>query len=245
MTKKTLNLYHFMPDKLNLYGDIGNIIALKKRAEWKDIQVNVVNIDDTNNVSLDEMDLFFIGGGSDREQKIATDKLIHIKDELKEKIEAGTPGLLICGGYQFLGEKYITLKKEELKGLGIFDFYTEAKEKRLVGNIVVESEKFGSIVGFENHSGQTFHELPALGKVLKGYGNTEASGDEGLHYKNIIGTYLHGPILPKNPKITDYLIETAIQQKYGSDEKIKELETTFEDRAKNYMIERENKERGK
>jgi CobQ-like glutamine amidotransferase family enzyme len=245
MTKKEINLYHFMPDKLNLYGDIGNVIAIKKRAEWKGIHVNVINVEDTNNISLDKMDLFFIGGGSDREQKIATDKLAHIKNELKDKIESGTPGLLICGGYQFLGKKYITLQKDEVEGLAIFDFHTEAKEKRLVGNIVLESKLFGPIVGFENHSGQTFHKFPTLGKVTNGYGNTEKGGYEGLHYKNIIGTYLHGPILPKNPKIADYLIDKAIQQKYGIEEKTKELINTIENRAQMYVIDRETKERGK
>jgi CobQ-like glutamine amidotransferase family enzyme len=234
-----------MSDKLNLYGDIGNVITLKKRAEWKGIQMNILNIDDTKEISLQEMDLFFIGGGSDREQKIATDKLTYIKDELKTKIEEGTPGLLICGGYQFLGKKYITLKKEELNGLGIFDFHTEAKEKRLVGDIILESEIFGTIVGFENHSGQTFHQLPTLGKVKKGYGNTEENGYEGLHYKNIIGTYLHGPILPKNPTIADYLIDQAILKKYGTKEITNELENTFENRAKNFIVERETKERRK
>ena len=237
MEKKVLNLYHFMPDKLNLYGDIGNVLALKKRAGWRDIQLNIRNIEETKDLSLDDMDLFFIGGGSDREQKLATDKLSLIKEQMLTKIETGTPGLLICGGYQFLGKKYITLNQEEIEGLGIFEFHTEAKPKRLVGNIILESEEFGDIFGFENHSGQTFHHLETLGKVKKGFGNTEDSGLEGLRYQNIIGTYLHGPILPKNPKIADFLIEKAIQNKYGEKEMLKNLPDKMEEKARAHIFQ--------
>jgi CobQ-like glutamine amidotransferase family enzyme len=221
--KKKINLYHFMPEKLNLYGDIGNIIALRKRANDMDIELVIHNIEETEGISLEEMDMFFIGGGSDREQKIATEKLRHIKEELKEKIEKGTPGLMICGGYQFLGKKYVTLEGAELEGLGIFQFETIAKEKRLVGNIILDSSEFGLIAGFENHSGRTYHNEKTLGSVKKGYGNDDESGKEGLRYNNIIGTYLHGPILPKNPKITDFLLEKSIELKFG--EEIKEKET--------------------
>jgi CobQ-like glutamine amidotransferase family enzyme len=223
--KKKINLYHFMPEKLNLYGDIGNIIALKKRANDMNVELIIHNIEETEGIDLKEMDLFFIGGGSDREQKIATEKLRHIKVELKEKIENGTPGLMICGGYQFLGKKYITLEGTELDGLGIFQFETIAKEKRLVGNIILESPEFGLIAGFENHSGRTYHDENTLGTVKKGYGNDDESGKEGLRYNNIIGTYLHGPILPKNPKITDYLLEKSLELKFGKE--IKEKDTTM------------------
>ena len=145
------------------------------------------------------------------------------KEELKEKIEKGTPGLMICGGYQFLGKKYVTLEGAELEGLGIFQFETIAKEKRLVGNIILDSSEFGLIAGFENHSGRTYHNEKTLGSVKKGYGNDDESGKEGLRYNNIIGTYLHGPILPKNPKITDFILEKSIELKFG--EEIKEKET--------------------
>lgn len=212
--KYELTLYHFFPDKLNLYGDRGNIIVLKKRAEWRDIDLKIVNVSETAELDLENMDLFFIGGGSDREQDIATKELVKIKEPLKNKIESGTPGLTICGGYQFLGTEYLTASGEVFKGLGILDFYTEAKEGRLIGNILIESEVFGKVIGFENHGGRTYHSFPTLGSVVKGYGNNDEDQKEGIHYKNLIGTYMHGPLLPKNPKIADYLLLNALQNKY-------------------------------
>lgn len=135
-----LTVYHFMSDKLNLYSDIGNIIALKQRAKKRGIQLNVVEVNQTEGVTLDNCDIFFIGGGSDREQSIATKELSKIKTTLKDAIEDGMPGLTICGGYQFLGTKYITPDGTELEGLGILDFYTESRTERLTGDIVIESD---------------------------------------------------------------------------------------------------------
>lgn len=154
-----LTIYHFMSDKLNLYSDIGNIIALRQRAKKRNIKVNVVEINETEGITFDECDIFFIGGGSDREQALATKELSKIKTPLKEAIEDGMPGLTICGGYQFLGKKYITPDGTELEGLGILDFYTESKTNRLTGDIVIESDTFGTIVGFENHGGRTYHDF--------------------------------------------------------------------------------------
>ena len=148
-----LKLYHFMPDKLNLYGDIGNVISLKKRCEWRGIDLKIENITSTSGIKLSDCDMFFIGGGSDREQCIATEQFSKIKNEFKAAIENGTPALTICGGYQFLGEYYKTVDGIKLPGLNILDFYTESlpNKPRLIGNILLESEKFGNIVGFENH----------------------------------------------------------------------------------------------
>jgi len=216
-SEKTLTLYHFSPDKLNLYGDRGNIIVLKKRCEWRGITLQIKEIKETDHLSLDEMDLFFIGGGSDREQSIATGELQKIKDELKEKIESGTPGLTICGGYQFLGTEYIDASGNRLETLGILDFRTVAKQPRLIGNVLIHSNMFGKVVGFENHAGRTYHPYDTLGDVEVGYGNNDEDRKEGLLYKNLIGTYLHGPILPKNPQIADFLIKKAIEKKYGSE----------------------------
>lgn len=215
--KKTLTLYHFFPDKLNLYGDRGNIISLVKRCEWRGIELKVKEIKKTDGLEMDDMDMFFIGGGSDREQSLATEELKKIKHKLKEKIEMGVPALTICGGYQFLGTEYLDAKGNKLDCLGILDFRTIAKQPRLVGNVLLKSKKFGEIVGFENHGGRTYHSYEYLGDVVQGYGNEELNKQEGLFYKNLIGTYLHGPILPKNPAITDFLIETAIVNRYGKE----------------------------
>ncbi|MCO4096936.1 glutamine amidotransferase [Macrococcus canis] len=234
---KTIEVYHFMPDKLNLYGDIGNIIALKKRAAWRGIHVNVTDINTTAGIKISDADILFIGGGSDREQKIATDDLFHVKDDFKAAIEDGMPALTICGGYQFLGEKYITPDGQELRGLNILDFYTESKPERLIGNIVIESDTFGQIVGFENHGGRTYHNYGTLGHVVSGFGNNDDDKEEGLHYKNLLGTYLHGPILPKNHEITDYLLRTACERKNIQFPEI-ELDNMREEAAKQVIVNR-------
>ncbi|XTP56796.1 glutamine amidotransferase [Niallia sp. Krafla_26] len=210
-------MFHFFPDKLNLYGDRGNALCLAKRCDWRGIHLVIKEIRRMDECSLEEMDLFLIGGGSDREQALVTRELKKMKDGLKEKIENGVPGLMICGGYQFLGNQYIDSVGNEMEGLGILDFYTVAKYPRLVGNALIRSPLFGEIVGFENHAGRTYHGYPTLGKVEKGFGNNEVDKEEGLFYKNIIGTYLHGPILPKNPTIADYLIQKALEYRYGAE----------------------------
>ncbi|OFP43176.1 glutamine amidotransferase [Staphylococcus sp. HMSC062B11] len=237
-----LTVYHFMSDKLNLYSDIGNIMALKQRAKKRNIKINVKEINETEGVTFDDCDIFFIGGGSDREQALATKELSKIKTSLKNAIEDGMPGLTICGGYQFLGHKYITPEGTELEGLGVLDFYTESKKERLTGDIIIESDTFGTIVGFENHGGRTYHPYGTLGRVTYGYGNNDNDRKEGIHYKNLLGSYLHGPILPKNHEITDYLLEKACERK-GILFEPKKIDNTEEEAAKQVLIKRakENK----
>lgn len=238
----SIKIFHFMPDKLNLYGDIGNVIALKQRAKWRNIEVEVIEVTETKDLSLDDCDIFFVGGGSDREQSLATDQLKKIKTQLKNAIEDGMPTLTICGGYQFLGSEYVTPDGTRLKGLNILDIYTESKKERLIGDIVIESETFGQIVGFENHGGRTYHDYPTLGKVVNGYGNNDNDQKEGIHYKNLIGTYLHGPILPKNHEMTDYLLQKACERKGIIFEPI-DLDNTVEESAKQAIINRLIKEK--
>ncbi|UXR77744.1 MULTISPECIES: glutamine amidotransferase [unclassified Staphylococcus] len=237
-----LTVFHFMPDKLNLYSDIGNIMALKYRAKQRNIQINVIDVNETEGINLKEADIFFIGGGSDREQAIATKELTKIKSELKEAIDAGLPGLVVCGGYQFLGEKYITADGKELEGLHILDFYTEAQTDRLTGDIVIESEQFGTIVGFENHGGRTYHSYPTLGHVTYGYGNNDKDKQEGIHYKNLLGTYLHGPVLPKNHEMTDYLLRTAAERK-GIPFVPEKIDNMAEEQAKQVLVDRAKKDK--
>lgn len=239
--KKELNLYHFFPEKLNLYGDRGNVTILKKRCEWRGIELKINEIKDANEVNFNQTDIFFIGGGSDREQSLCTEVLLGIKEEFKKAIEDGICGLTICGGYQFLGDYYETAKGEKLKGLGILDYYSKAfsdKEKqRLIGDLHVLSKQFGRIVGYENHSGETFHNYETLGKVVSGYGNNKKDKKEGLLYKNLIGTYLHGPILSKNPKIADWMISKALKRKYGNGD-LEELVDNFEEEANDQIWSR-------
>lgn len=215
---KTLNIYHYFPDRLNLYGDRGNIITLKKRGEWRDIQINITEVKSVKQENIKKADIIFIGGGSDREQSLCTDELFAIKDDFKAMIEDGVSCLTICGGYQFLGDHYVTPEGDKLEGLGILDFHTVSNGPRLIGNLLVQSELFGNIVGFENHGGRTYHSYGTLGTVVSGHGNNGEDGKEGLLYKNLMGTYLHGPILPKNPKVADYLLQKAMERKYGVSE---------------------------
>lgn len=216
-----LTLYHFFPDKLNLYGDRGNIITLKMRCAWRGIELEVHEIKDCTDVDLTKADLFFIGGGPNSLQCLCTEQLFTIKDEFQAAIEDGVSALTICGGYQFLGNYYQLPNGEKLKGLSILDFYTESPsddpKDRLISNIVVESERFGTIVGFENHGGRTYHSYETLGKVITGYGNNDTDQTEGLLYKHLIGTYLHGPILPKNPAVADFLLGAAYKRKTGNE----------------------------
>jgi CobQ-like glutamine amidotransferase family enzyme len=227
-----LVLYNFFPDRLNLYGDRGNVIALQKRCEWRGIQLDIVDIKSTNAVNFSIVDILFIGGGSDREQGLITNELLQIKIDFKLCVEDGASCLAICGGYQHLGNYYVTSEGNKYKGLDICDFYSTAQKNRLVGNIMIETKEFGKIVGFENHSGRTYHNYKSLGTVIKGFGNNGEDGTEGIYYKNVIGTYLHGPILPKNPSLADHIISTAIERKYGVKELI-QLDDTLEYETKN------------
>ncbi|MBP7832743.1 MAG: cobalamin biosynthesis protein CobQ [Candidatus Levybacteria bacterium] len=244
--KQSLTIGWLYPTLMSTYGDRGNIIVLQKRCEWRGIEVKVEHIStDTNKSKLDSCDLIFMGGAQDTQQEIVNQDLFKVKGEaLRKKIEEDTPGLYICGAYQFLGKYYKTADGKELPGLGIFPAYTEnpgEKTERLIGNIIVSSQLSAvssQLVGFENHGGRTYLEDASLafGKVIKGFGNNGNDSTEGILYKNSIGTYLHGPILPKNPEIADWLIQKALEKKYNEEIKLENLEDTLENKAKNAIL---------
>ncbi len=227
-------LYHLFPDLLNLYGDYGNILTLKHHIQSLGVDVVYKKISSIEEFNKNECDFLLIGGGSNREQEIATANLSKIKNDLKNLIENGLPVLTICGGYQFLGKYYQCLDGTVLKGLDIFDIVTKATKTRMVGNIIVKTN-FGEIVGFENHSGETFHNYDKLGEVLCGYGNTLEKSSEGFMYKNVIGTYMHGPILPKNSPLIKTIIKRIFEYK-KVDVDLSKLDFEFEDRARLAMI---------
>ncbi len=229
-------LYHLFPDLLNLYGDYGNIITLKHHLESLGIKVTYKRIVDIKDFDKDECHFILIGGGSDREQTIATKRLEFVKDEIKALIENDLPLLAVCGGYQFLGNTYKCLDGTILDGLKLFDMETVATEKRMVGNIVVNTD-FGQVVGFENHSGETFHDYDVLGEVTVGYGSNLARNGEGLIYKSLIGTYMHGPILPKNSGLIKWYIK-AICNYVNLDVDINKLDFELEDLARDRMLEK-------
>jgi len=236
-----LEVCHLYPDLLNLYGDRGNIIAFVQRCRWRNIPVSVRAVNLGERVDFNDYDFVFLGGGSDREQNLIAADLIKRRDEFAAAIEAGLVVLAICGGYQLLGKYYLTLEHETIPGLDILDFYTQAGDKRMVGNVAVEVNMSGkrfSLAGFENHSGQTYlGNIEPLGRVLSGQGNNGVDGLEGARYKNVFCSYLHGPVLPKNARLTDQLITLALVRR-GMAPQLAPLDDLFENRACGVMLDK-------
>ena len=235
-----IKIMHLYPDLLNLYGDRGNIECLKRRLLWRGIDAEVVSYtcDDTG-FDISDIDIVFLGGGSDREQKIVCSRLLRHKSELHDFVEGGGSLVAVCGGYQLLG-KYYKLEDETIQGLEILNIYTEQGKKRLIGNIVLEADFIDQkIVGFENHGGRTYiGSHKPLGKVVYGYGNEENAGVEGVVYKNVVATYLHGPLLPKNPKLCDYILSNALKHKYPEFKELSSLDDELENTANEYIVKR-------
>lgn len=238
-----LTIGHLYPDLLNLYGDRGNIQCLMKRCQWRGIQAEtkVFELDDP--VGFEGLDIVLLGGGSDREQMLVCQKLREIRGDFKAYVESGGVVIAICGGYQLLGNYYKT-EQGTMEGLELVDMYTQQGEGRLISNIVLKSDLFDMpVVGFENHGGRTFiGKNKPLGKVLYGSGNDGASGYEGVVYKNVIGTYLHGPLLPKNPQLADWLIARALERKYKEPAALSPLDDSQEREANDYVYRRFVKE---
>lgn len=204
---------HLYPDLMNLYGDRGNLICLQKRLEWYGHGCTIKSTSLGSKLDYSQTDMIFMGGGSDREQGLVYTDLLSKADRLMAEIEAGLPALCICGAYQLLGRYYRSHEGKMMQGLGFFELYTQGKPPRLIGNIVLNSELNGqttSVVGFENHGGRTYledKELIPFGTVVSGFGNNGEDKTEGMLYRNLIGTYLHGPLLPKNPAVADFFIK--------------------------------------
>lgn len=240
-----LNICHLYPDLLNVYGDVGNILILKHRAEKRGIKVNIINVSMGDSFNEDEYDIVFFGGGQDFEQSIVSADLITLKkSSLQSYIENGKVLIAICGGYQLLGKYYTTPTGEKLEGLGILDIHTEAGETRFIGNTAIKNERFNEIyVGFENHSGRTYiGSYEPLGKCLIGYGNNGEDGMEGCIYKNTYCTYFHGSLLSKNPELADRLIKEALRLKY-SEVALTTLDDSFELKAKERILAQLNEKK--
>jgi len=215
----TVRIGWLYPDLMNIYGDRGNIMTLVQRCKWRGIPVQVDELDPGARVPEGLIDIFFMGGGQDREQEIVYRDLLEVKGQaLKREIDRGAAALVICGGYQLFGKYYRPFEGEELAGIEVFDAYTVAGKKRCIGNVVATSAlggPSGTIVGFENHSGKTYlgEGCTPLGMVTVGFGNNAEDGTEGAIYRGAIGTYLHGSLLPKNPGVADFLIEKALARR--------------------------------
>jgi CobQ-like glutamine amidotransferase family enzyme len=219
---KRLRLGHLYPALMNIYGDRGNIVCLQRRCRLRGIDLEVVTLDVGDRLEPDGFDMLFMGGAQDREQALVVNDVAATKGALREAVEDGVVFLGVCGGYQLSGRFYRGASGEEMRGAGVFDLYTlhpGPKAKRLIGNLSARWQG-GTLVGFENHGGRTYLGAGAepLAKVIRGFGNDGASGFEGARYKNAFGSYLHGPLLPKNPAFADHLIGLALQRRYGEAE---------------------------
>lgn len=248
----TLVIGWLYPELMNTYGDRGNIIVLQKRCKWRGIKTEVKHLDPGFAINeLKKCDLLLMGGAQDKQQEIVNIDLKRIKTVLSKMIEDGVPGLYVCGGFQFLGKYYKEADGKIIKGLGIFDLYTQnpgENKTRLIGNITIKPTFTlhpssltldPLIVGFENHGGRTFlgKNIKPLGKVLKGYGNNGDDGFEGAIFENSFGTYFHGPILPKNPQFADHLLALALKRKYGKVE-LKTLDDSLEWQSHNSVLDK-------
>ena len=243
------------PELMSTYGDRGNIIVLQKRCEWRGIKIEIVPINETTlDSQFSTIDLLFGGGAQDREQAIVIQYLRKKEKAIKELIENNVPALFVCGAPQLMGNYYEPAEGKRIEGLGLFDMETkhpEAGEERLIGNVVAEviwENLFPSpytlspstIVGFENHGGRTYlgKNAKPFAKVIKGFGNNGEDGTEGVVYKNAIGCYLHGPLLPKNPQIADFLIAKALEVKYKKEIELEPLDDILEQQAKSTIANR-------
>ena len=239
MNLKILWMYNTLMD---LYGDKGNIEVLKYRCIKRGIEVEVDTCAIGEEKNINDYDLFFLGGGADKEQNMIFHDLISRKDSIKEAMDNKTAFLLICGGYQLFGKHYIDKDGDVIEGLGFFDYYTETSKEdgRCIGNIAIETCLDGEVfevVGFENHGGQTYGVTTPLGKVISGHGNVHKGEYEGFMNDTVIATYMHGPLLPKNPKVADKVILRALNKRHDVKE-LTPLNDELEDKAREIMFNR-------
>jgi len=239
---KTLRIVHLFPDLLNLYGDGGNVRVLERRCEWRGIPVEVVHVGDAAQADLAQADIVFMGGGPDREQRVASAHLLQMRDALRDYVEDDGVLLAICGGFQILGTQWY-IGDETIEGLGLIDCRTLRTDgPRLIDNIVLESSLAGRpVVGYENHAGRTYlgAGLEPFGRVVSpmGHGNNDTDKADGVLYRNVLGTYLHGPLLGKKPEVADHLLATALRRA-GEDDALSALDDSVELAANAYMVER-------
>lgn len=236
---QTLRIVHMYSELLNLYGDSGNMLVLAHRLKQRQIPFEIVEVHVGDSISLSSADIVFIGGGSDREQKIVCSALQTFRDELAAYVEDGGVLAAVCGGYQLLGHYYL-LDDEKIKGLSLVDLYTDRGTPRLIGNIAIKSSICPHpIVGYENHGGRTHlaGDITPLGVVEYGHGNDGETGYEGCLYKHVLGTYIHGPLFPKNPGVADFLLRTACVRR-GICQELEPLDDTIELQANDFMYQR-------
>ncbi len=226
-----ITILHLYPKEMNLYGDHGNILTLRRRCEWRGIGVRVISCE-PGDPFPEHVDLLFGGGGQDSGQSRIEEDLQRRAEDIRALVEDGTPALVICGLYQLFGTGFLTSEGQNIQGIGALPAHTVAGDGRLIGNICVHSGEFGDIIGFENHSGLTYLDgAQPLGTTKHGEGNNGKDNTEGARYRNCIGTYLHGPVLPKNPALADFLILKALQRRHPAITALTPLDDTIETAA--------------
>jgi CobQ-like glutamine amidotransferase family enzyme len=232
-----LRIVHLYPDLMSVYGDRGNVLALRRRAEWRGIDVEVRELSLGGTLDPDTVDLVFFGGGQDLEQAVVSPDFLRQKGEaVRQAVDDGAALLSVCGGYQLLGESYTTVDGQELPGAGLFQVRSVPGPKRHIGNVLIETNLDGqhrTLVGFENHSGRTYlgPSTQPLGRTVIGAGNNGEDGTEGAVYKAAIGCYLHGSLLPKNPWLADRLLAQALRHRDGNAAPLMPLDDRFEEEA--------------
>lgn len=236
---KSITILQLYPRDMNIYGDWGNVLTLKRRLEWRgyDVDLREYNVGDE---FPGDIDIIVGGGGQDSGQSRIGSDLLTIGPALKQLADDGMPMLVICGLYQQFGRFFKTSEGDMIDGIGILDIETHGSDTRMIGNIITHSDEFGDIVGYENHSGQTTlgRGTTPLARVLLGAGNNDHDGHEGARYRNVIGSYLHGSLLPKNPAIADFLIATAVKRKYNEDLPPLNLTDDYTEQAREIALKR-------
>ena len=228
---------HLFPDYLNIYADRGNIAVLSRRAAWRGHELEVRSLGAGDDLRPGEHDLYYIGGGQDREQELIAPVLAAHGKALRAAVGHGAAVLAVCGGYQLLGRSYRDQSGDELPGIGLFPLHTVAGERRMIGDVLLECElepgERRTLAGFENHAGRTYLDEGAepLGRVVAGFGNDGESGFEGCRAGRALGTYLHGPLLPRNPWLADWLLAQAMAHRTGETPILEPLDDALEAQA--------------
>jgi lipid II isoglutaminyl synthase (glutamine-hydrolysing) len=242
--KRKIVVGHLYPDYLNIYADRGNMAVLERRAAWRGIGFDYRTIGLGEKASPAEYDLYYVGGGQDREQALVAPDLAAKGESLREAADGGAAFLAVCGGYQLLGRFYRDRSGAELPGVGLLPHHTVAGERRMIGDVLLECElepgQRQTLAGFENHAGRTYLDEGGepLGRVVAGFGNNGEDGVEGSRVGNALGTYLHGPLLPRNPWLADWLIGKALARRLGDMPDLEPLPDDFESSAQRVSAER-------
>jgi lipid II isoglutaminyl synthase (glutamine-hydrolysing) len=246
----TLRICHLYPQLLSVAGDRGNLFSIQRRCDWRGIKTEVREVEVGEVIDFSQYDLILSHGGADREMQLASRDILLKGPALHDAVEAGSAFLAVCAAYQLLGHEYKPFVGDTLPGIGLLDLKTEGGSERFMTHLAMECDFTGQkqvMVGYENHSGRTYlgSNAQPMGKVMAGWGNNGKDGFEGAIYKHVYGTYLHGPVLPKNPWFTDYLIKVGLEHRYGAPIELPALNSQAEEAAHAVAVKLAMQNKGK